>query len=123
LSDQRPGLIPQNTTRRPGARTSGTELTSGGFELGFGLSCIEPQLKQAPDVLAAQPVFEAQPARLQLDYLHGFLMVAVTTGIALGFVQNPQPHDLTVNCTPDGGGSRETLRLLDLARRARSDVR
>jgi hypothetical protein len=51
-------LIPQKTTRRLGAKTSGTAL--GGFELGSRLAGIEAQLKQAPDVLAVQRVLEAE---------------------------------------------------------------
>jgi hypothetical protein len=77
--------------------------------LELGLAGIEAQLKQAPDVLAAQRALETSPTGLERDDLDAVLVVAVATGIALGLVENPQAHDLTVNCTSDGGDSRETF--------------
>jgi hypothetical protein len=43
-ADARPGLIPQNTTERSGARTSGRTLG------GFGLAGVEPELEEAAEL-------------------------------------------------------------------------
>ena len=87
----------------------GPGLRGFGFGFELGVAGIEAQLKQAPDVLAAQGVLESRPRGLEDDEMNGVDVVAVAAGVALSFVQNPQTHDLTVNCTPDGGRSRQTF--------------
>jgi hypothetical protein len=47
-------LIPQKTTRRPGARTSGTALLGGGFSGRFGVALVDAHLEQLAQQLAAQ---------------------------------------------------------------------
>src|SRR5439155_6023320 len=52
-AETRPGLMPQKTTRRPGARTSGTaELGCFGLGERFGVTRVERFLEAAPERLA-----------------------------------------------------------------------
>ena len=85
-AETRPGLMPQKTTRRFGARTSGTSLRSFGFD---GQPLVEALLERPTQVLAAHLPAVPRPARLELDDLDGRIVVAVATGIALGFRQGP----------------------------------
>jgi|Tabmets5t2r1_1033131.scaffolds.fasta_scaffold01326_2 hypothetical protein len=78
------------TTRSPGARTSGTGLSGFGLEL--GVARIEAQLKQAPDVLAGQAAFDAWARWHEGDHLDADVAIAVAPRVALGLVENPQPH-------------------------------
>src|SRR3954447_2407311 len=88
-AETRPGLIPQKSTRSPGARTSGTEL--GGFSCVGGQALVQPCLEAPAQVLARDGRVVARPARLDLDRLDGRVVVAVTTGVALCFRQRPEP--------------------------------
>jgi organic hydroperoxide reductase OsmC/OhrA len=90
-SETRPGLIPQKTTRRPGARTSGTAL--GGFGL-WDEPFVEPLLEATPEIFAGHARTVAGAARLELDRLDGRIVVAVQTDVALGFRQRAEsPHE------------------------------
>jgi hypothetical protein len=72
--------------------TSGTALGGFGFEL--GVAGIQTQLKQAPNVLAAQAALEPRTTGLEHDELNRADVVAVAAGIALLLVECPQPHGL-----------------------------
>jgi hypothetical protein len=86
-ADARPGLMPQKTTRRFGARTSGTSLRSFGF--GGGQPLVEALLERATQVFAADRLAVAGTTGLEPDDLDGRIVVAVAPGIALGFRQGP----------------------------------
>ena len=80
-------------TLSPGARTSGTAEPLGGFELGLWLARIQPQLKQAPDVLAAESRLGAAGTRNESDNGDALFVDAVAPRVALSFVQRTQPHE------------------------------
>jgi hypothetical protein len=46
--------MPQKTTRRPGARTSGTALGGFGLREGFGVTRVERFLESTPERLALE---------------------------------------------------------------------
>jgi hypothetical protein len=73
-SETRPGLIPQKTTRSPGARTSGTAL--GGFGL-WDEPFVEPLLEATPEIFAGHARTVAGAAGLELDRLDGRIVIAV----------------------------------------------
>ncbi len=76
--------MPKNSTRSPGARTSGSGSEAlGGF--GFRLSRIEAELEETSDFLATEPRFIARPPGGELDHLHGFFMRPVEARVALCF--------------------------------------
>ena len=85
-------MIPQKTTRRPGARTSGTEEL-GGFGL-WDEPFVEPLLEATPEIFAGHARTVAGTPGLELDGLNGWIVVAVETDVALGFRQRAEtPHD------------------------------
>ena len=93
-AETRPGLMPTKTTRRFGARTSGTAL--GGLG-GFGARdepFVETLLEAPAEILTGDPRNVARTAWLEPDDLDGRVVAAVTTGVALGFRQRTKaPHD------------------------------
>ena len=103
-ADTRPGLIPQKTTARSGARTSGTALASTPLR--------PPGVAARPVVLRSsksltQLLSEQAAARtlgLGLpDHRDGRFAVAVETCVALGLAQGPEPrHARNVASGPDG---------------------
>src|SRR5919201_2971449 len=87
-----PGLIPQKTTRRSRARTSG-RAESGCFGLGelFGITRLEQLLETPPNRLAGQQHLGAGPSRLEPDDPHRRLPAAVAPRVALGLGERAQP--------------------------------
>jgi hypothetical protein len=98
-ADTRPGLIPQKTTSRPGARTSGSAPVSGscrlatvGCRLGR-LSTVESLLEGLPQRLAGDRCLVARCSRSDPGGAHIVVAVAVAAGVSLGLAQRSQPHD------------------------------
>src|SRR6266480_50071 len=95
-ADTRPGLMPQKTTRRSGARTSGT-ADSGGFWLDelVRVTCVEILLEAATESLAFDSQHVARDTRLEPQHLDGRLPASVAARVALRFAQTTQPsHSL-----------------------------
>src|SRR5712691_1382729 len=103
-AETQPGWIPQKTTRRPGARTSGTALALGGFfGDGVRVTGVQRFLERTPERLA----FEQHPMPRAAWYKphdpHRRVPTAVAPGVALRLAQRPKPsHSRTLGATPDG---------------------
>jgi hypothetical protein len=85
-ADTRPGLMPQNTTARPGASTSGTALG------GFGLAGVEPELEETAELFTGDR--GSVPGPLLLWDRHDpnlVVAISIATGVALGLGQLPEP--------------------------------
>src|SRR6266540_2897966 len=101
-ADTRPGLIPQNSTRRSGPRTSGI-ADSGCFGLGelVRVTGVE-KLLEAPAERLAFDDRHVPRARLEPEHTHGHVPAPVAPRVALRFAERTQPHDPTLRRTPDG---------------------
>jgi hypothetical protein len=103
----RPGLMPQKSTRNPGARTSGT-AESGCFGLGElgGVTRFEELLEADPQGLALDRELAARTARLESHDPDGLVPTAITPGITFGLAEGPQSsHGQTVRRRPDGSSA------------------
>src|SRR5580765_4346502 len=87
-ADTRPGLIPQKTTRSPGARTSGTALR-GCFGRRVGVALVDAHLEELAERLAAQRR-ESRLSNLRADDADRVVPVAVDPRVALLLGEMPQ---------------------------------
>src|SRR5690242_14941486 len=111
-AETRPGLMPQKSTRSPGARTSGT-ADSGCFGLGelAGVTRLEIFLEAATKSLAFDREHVTRDARLDRHDVDRRFPAAVAARITLRFAQTTQPpHWQRVRRTPDGSCLVETPR-------------
>src|SRR5205807_644875 len=103
-ADTKPGLIPQKTTRRRGASTSGTSLGAARPELRPRRTGPPPteRLRPAPLLTADRDPGTQTVPRIQLhDPDHGVAR-AVAAEVALLLAQRPQPsHDRSLRSPPD----------------------
>src|ERR1700759_187445 len=82
--------MPTKTTRSPGARTSGTELGGFGFR---DEPFVKPFLEGPPQIFARHRGNAAWTTGLDLHGVDRRVVVAVATGVALGFRERPEaPH-------------------------------
>src|SRR5207247_920881 len=105
-AETKPGLIPQKTTRRPVARTSGTALAGEGTTScgDFGLARVEPELEEAAELFTRDPEPRARAGALglELDEPHHLVVIPVAAEVALLLAQRPQPsHDRSLRPPPD----------------------
>ena len=86
-AEKRPGLIPQKTAARSGARTSGTSDSGC-----FGFSGIELVFEQGPEQLAGDGRLVTGAPMDDADDLHAVLSPPpVAAGVAFGLAQRSEP--------------------------------
>src|SRR5262245_16056075 len=124
--ETRPGFMPTKTTRRPGARTSGTSLGVGLGSLGGGLGRVEvgdqlvcprldPGLEVTAQILARHRQVVARAPRLDLHEGHRRIPAAVEAYIAFCLRQRAQsPHVPQGTTRPGRRRASETMRFVAL---------
>src|SRR5436190_21907 len=104
-AETRPGLIPQKTTRRPAARTSGTALlgTPSRLRSELRLALVQQSLEELTELLSGDPALGAWLPGLDPDQAYARVPRAVAAEIALRLAQRSQPtHRSKLRAAPDG---------------------